>query len=57
MDANEPIRFAVGPCTEQEIIEFCRETQAAYKCPRKVQFGSDVPKTSTGKKKPPLAKL
>ena len=36
-------------CTEDEIIAFCRETLAAYKCPRKVQFVDDVPKTSTGK--------
>ena len=36
-------------CTEDELIAFCRETLAAYKCPRKVQFVSDVPRTSTGK--------
>ncbi|MBD1549346.1 class I adenylate-forming enzyme family protein [Roseibium aggregatum] len=36
-------------CTEDEIIAFCRETLAAYKCPRTVQFVKDVPKTSTGK--------
>jgi long-chain acyl-CoA synthetase len=35
--------------TEQEIIEFCRESLAAYKVPRLVQFVPDVPKTSTGK--------
>ena len=35
--------------TQEEIIAFCKETLAAYKCPRKVQFVSDVPKTSTGK--------
>ena len=35
--------------TEEEIISFCRKELAAYKCPRKVQFVSDVPKTSTGK--------
>ena len=35
--------------TEKEIISFCREELAAYKCPRKVQFVLDVPKTSTGK--------
>jgi len=35
--------------TEQEILEFCRESLAAYKVPRLVQFVSDVPKTSTGK--------
>jgi long-chain acyl-CoA synthetase len=34
---------------EQEIIAFCREKLAAYKCPRKVQFVADVAKTSTGK--------
>jgi long-chain acyl-CoA synthetase len=35
--------------TEDEMIAFCRKTLAAYKCPRKVQFVDDVPKTSTGK--------
>ena len=35
--------------TEEEIISFCREELAAYKCPRKIQFVMDVPKTSTGK--------
>jgi long-chain acyl-CoA synthetase len=35
--------------TEDEIIKFCRKSLAAYKCPRKVQFVKDVPKTSTGK--------
>jgi long-chain acyl-CoA synthetase len=34
---------------EQEIISFCREKLAAYKCPRQVQFVADVPKTNTGK--------
>jgi long-chain acyl-CoA synthetase len=31
------------------MIDFCRKSLAAYKCPRKVQFVDDVPKTSTGK--------
>jgi long-chain acyl-CoA synthetase len=35
--------------SEQELINFCRETLAAYKCPRKIKFVKDVPKTSTGK--------
>ena len=35
--------------TEEEMIAFCREELAAYKCPRKIQFVMDVPKTSTGK--------
>jgi len=34
--------------TEQEIIAFCRERLAHFKCPRKVVFGP-LPKTSTGK--------
>jgi long-chain acyl-CoA synthetase len=35
--------------TEQDMIDFCRQSLAAYKCPRKVQFVDDVPKTSTNK--------
>jgi fatty-acyl-CoA synthase len=34
--------------TEQEIIRFCREHMAHYKCPAAVTFG-ELPKTSTGK--------
>jgi fatty-acyl-CoA synthase len=34
--------------TEQEIITFCRERLAHFKCPAAVEFGS-LPKTSTGK--------
>ena len=34
---------------EDELINFCREHLAAYKCPRKVIFVDDVPKTSSGK--------
>jgi fatty-acyl-CoA synthase len=33
---------------EQDIIAFCRERLAGFKCPRKVVFGP-LPKTSTGK--------
>jgi len=36
------------PATEQEIISFCRQHLAHYKCPAAVAFG-DLPKTSTGK--------
>jgi fatty-acyl-CoA synthase len=36
--------------TEEEIIAFCRERLAHYKCPRTVSFG-ELPKTSTGKVK------
>ena len=36
------------PASEQEIIDFCRDKLARYKCPRTVIF-ADLPKTSTGK--------
>jgi fatty-acyl-CoA synthase len=34
--------------TSQDIIEFCRERIAHFKCPRSVEFG-ELPKTATGK--------
>jgi fatty-acyl-CoA synthase len=34
--------------TEQEIVDFCRERLAHFKCPSAVEFGP-LPKTSTGK--------
>jgi acyl-CoA synthetase (AMP-forming)/AMP-acid ligase II len=34
--------------TETEIIDFCRERIAHFKCPAAVEF-ADLPKTSTGK--------
>ena len=36
------------PATEKEIIDFCRETLAGFKLPKKVVF-CDLPKTSKGK--------
>ncbi len=34
--------------SEEDIVEFCRERLAHFKCPRIVRFG-ELPKTSTGK--------
>ena len=34
--------------TEKDIISFCKETLAGFKCPKKVIF-TELPKTSTGK--------
>jgi fatty-acyl-CoA synthase len=34
--------------TEEEIITFCRENMAHFKCPKAIEFGP-LPKTSTGK--------
>lgn len=35
--------------TEQEIIDFCRQRMADYKCPKSVEFLDDIPKGPTGK--------
>ena len=36
------------PCDEKELIDFCKETLANFKVPKKVIF-CELPKTSTGK--------
>ena len=36
------------PITEKELINFCKETLASFKVPKKVEF-CELPKTSTGK--------
>ncbi len=35
--------------TESELIEFCRERLAHYKCPKRVDFIEILPRTATGK--------
>jgi long-chain acyl-CoA synthetase len=35
--------------TEEEIIQHCRQSLAAYKVPRLVQFYAELPKTNVGK--------
>ena len=35
-------------CSEEELIQFCRDNLAHFKCPKKVVF-AELPKTSTGK--------
>ena len=35
--------------TEQELIDFCREQLAHFKCPRRIQFIEALPRTATGK--------
>ncbi len=37
-----------APVTEQELIAYCQERLARFKCPKQVIFGA-LPKTSTGK--------
>lgn len=35
--------------TEEELVSFCREHLAHFKCPKRVEFLQELPKTSTGK--------
>jgi len=35
--------------SEGELVSFCRDRLASYKCPREVRFEAELPKTSSGK--------
>ncbi|GAA3468510.1 AMP-binding protein [Nonomuraea roseola] len=38
-----------GPALEAELIEYCRERLAHYKCPKSVDFRDELPRHPTGK--------
>ncbi len=38
-----------GPDMEAELLAFCRERLAAFKCPRSVDFDAELPRQDTGK--------
>ena len=38
-----------GPALERELMEYCREHLAHYKCPRSVDFEAELPRLPTGK--------
>jgi len=38
-----------GPCTEEEIVEYCRGKIADFKIPSLVEFKESLPKSPTGK--------
>ncbi len=40
---------AVGAELEAELIQFCRDHIAHYKCPRTIDFVTELPRTETGK--------
>ncbi|MEA3055690.1 MAG: long-chain acyl-CoA synthetase [Actinomycetota bacterium] len=44
MEGIEP-----GPELERELIAFCRENLAHYKCPRTIDFEAELPRLPTGK--------
>jgi long-chain acyl-CoA synthetase len=35
--------------TEKDLIEFCKSKLAGYKCPKRVEFWDQLPKTAVGK--------
>ena len=46
----QPARWEdAGPALEAELIEYCRQHLAAYKCPRSVDFDPELPRLDTGK--------
>ncbi|HLO04561.1 MAG TPA: long-chain fatty acid--CoA ligase [Symbiobacteriaceae bacterium] len=36
-------------CTDRDLIAFCRERLADYKCPKTIRFATDLPKSPNGK--------
>jgi long-chain acyl-CoA synthetase len=49
---DERIRAVIvanGPCTEDELIEYCRTRIAPFKVPSVIEFRDQLPKSATGK--------
>jgi acyl-CoA synthetase (AMP-forming)/AMP-acid ligase II len=40
---------AAGPVRAEEIIDWCRDRLAHFKCPKSVEFTDALPRTTTGK--------
>jgi len=38
-----------GPDLERELLDFCRDQLAKYKCPRSIDFAAELPRHPTGK--------
>jgi long-chain acyl-CoA synthetase len=57
LDLGEEVKAAVqlvdghsaSPELEHELIQFCRDNLARYKCPRSVDFEPELPRLPTGK--------
>jgi acyl-CoA synthetase (AMP-forming)/AMP-acid ligase II len=46
----QPVHWEdAGPELEAELIAYCRDRLAAYKCPRSVDFATELPRLDTGK--------
>jgi oxalate---CoA ligase len=49
---GEEVEAAVvlrGPAIEAELLAFCRERLAEFKCPKKIHIVPEIPRTATGK--------
>jgi long-chain acyl-CoA synthetase len=50
---DEEVVYAVvslsGPADESELVEFCRESLAEHKVPRRIEIRDALPRTATGK--------
>jgi len=40
---------AAGPALAGELIAYCRDRLAHFKCPRSVDFAAELPRSETGK--------
>jgi acyl-CoA synthetase (AMP-forming)/AMP-acid ligase II len=46
----QPVDWSeAGPALEQELLAYCRENLAHYKCPKAVDFDKELPREQTGK--------
>ena len=43
------LRDEAEPATDEDLIAFCRENMAHFKCPTSVEFVPELPRTATGK--------
>ncbi len=46
---TDPDAAAAGDVTAEDVIAFCRTSLAGYKCPKRVDFVEELPRTATGK--------
>jgi len=51
--SNELVKLYIvkkdASLTEQEVMAYCRENLTAYKCPKQIEFRTELPKTNVGK--------
>ncbi len=51
--SGEVVKLFIVPrdpsLTVEEVMSFCREKLVAYKCPKKIEFRKELPKTNVGK--------